>query len=58
MDHFCYKMLSVCHAFLSVHCSLVVTKWERAGLLALLCVVFCCVFVAFLRRFNKFLDIN
>ena len=52
MDHFRYKMLSVCHAFLSVHCSLVVTNWERAGLLALLCVVFCCVFVAFLRRFN------
>ena len=28
-----------------VHCSIVITCWERAGLLALLCVVFYCVFV-------------
>ena len=28
----------VCCVFLSVHCSLVVTFWERADLLALLCV--------------------
>ena len=27
----------VCHALLSVHCCLVVTCWERAGLLALVC---------------------
>ena len=40
-------MLRVCHAFLSVHCSLVVTCWERAGLLALLSVVFCFVFCRF-----------
>ena len=40
-------MLHVCHAFLSVHCSLVVTCWEKAGILALLYVMFSCVFVAF-----------
>ena len=40
-------MFRVCHAFLSVHCSLVVTCWERANLLALLCVLFYCVFVTF-----------
>ena len=37
----------VCHALLSVHCSLVVTYWERAGHLALLYVMFYCVFVTF-----------
>ena len=36
-------MVRVCHAFLSVQCSLVVTFWERADHLALLCVVFRCV---------------
>ena len=46
MDHFCY-LFSVCHAFLSVHCSLVVTCWGRANLLALLCVMFSCVFVTY-----------
>ena len=40
-------MFSVWHAFLSVHCSLVVICWERAGLLALLYVMFYCVFVTF-----------
>ena len=40
-------MFRVCHAFLSVHCSLVVTCWERANLLVFLCVVFYCVFVTF-----------
>ena len=30
MDHLCYF-----HAFVSVHCCLVVTCWERADLLAL-----------------------
>ena len=39
MDHFCY-LFCVCHAFLSVQCSIVVTCWERANLLALLCVIF------------------
>ena len=37
----------VCLVFLSVHCSLVVTCWERADLMALLFVVFNCVFVIF-----------
>ena len=32
-------MFRVCHAFLSVHCRLVVTCWERAGLIDLLCVM-------------------
>ena len=41
-------MFRVCHAFLSVHCSPVVTCWERADHLALLCVIFYCVFVTFL----------
>ena len=35
-------MFRVCNAFLSVHCSLVVTCCERANLLALLCVMFYC----------------
>ena len=30
-----------CHAFASVHCCLVVTCWERADLLALVCDVNC-----------------
>ena len=40
-------MSCVCHVFPSVHCCLVVTCWERADLLALLCdVKLCfCVFV-------------
>ena len=40
-------MIRVCHAFLSVHCCLVVSYWERAGLLALLYVLFYCIFVTF-----------
>ena len=32
----------VCHALASVHCCLVVTCWERADLLALVCVVYLC----------------
>ena len=47
MDHFCF-IFRVCHAFLSVHCGFVVNCWKRASLLALLCVVFSCVFVTFL----------
>ena len=41
--------LSVCHASLSVHCSLMVTRWEKAYLLALLYmyVMFSFVFVTF-----------
>ena len=41
-------LFRVCHAFLSIHCSLVVTCKERANLLALLYVMFSCVFVTFL----------
>ena len=41
-------MFRVWHAVLSVHCSLVVTFWERANRLALLSVVFSCVFITFL----------
>ena len=38
MDHFCFELMScVCHAFTSVHCRLLVTCWERAGLLPLVC---------------------
>ena len=40
-------MFRVCRVFLSVHCSLVVTCSERADLLALLCVMFYCVFITF-----------
>ena len=39
-------MFCDCHAFASVHCCLVVTCWERADLLALVCDVYC-VFVIF-----------
>ena len=37
----------VSYAFASVHCCLVVTCWERAGLLALVGDVYC-IFVTFL----------
>ena len=40
-------MSCVCHVFASVHCSLVVTCWERANLLTILCLVFYCGFVTF-----------
>ena len=46
MDLFCY----FCFVFVilsSVHCSPTVTCWERADLLALLYVMFSCVFVTF-----------
>ena len=35
----------ICHTVLPVHCSLMVTCWERTDVLALLCVIFSCVFV-------------
>ena len=47
MDHFCYLCFLLCHAFLSVHCSIVVTCWDRADLLTLFYVMFYCVFVTF-----------
>ena len=47
MDHFCYLyFVAVCHTVLSAHCSLVVTFWEGADLLALLHLT-SCVFVTF-----------
>ena len=42
-----FFVICVCHVFLSVPCSLVVTCWERADHLALLCVIFNCDFVTF-----------
>ena len=45
MDHLCF-LSGVSHAFVSVHCCLVVTCWERTGLLALVC-DFYCIFVTF-----------
>ena len=36
MEHLFY-LLCGCHAFASVHCCLVVTCWDRADLLALVC---------------------
>ena len=50
---FCGSFLSfmihvcLCYTVLSVPCSLVITCWEKADLLALLCVVFSYVFVSF-----------
>ena len=44
VDLFC---ICLCHIVLSVSCSLVVTCWERFGLLALLYVTCCSVFVTF-----------
>ena len=43
MDHFLLLMLlvDVCCAGVSIPCSLVVTCWERADLLAVVFVVFC-----------------
>ena len=40
-------LFHVCHAVLSVPCSLVVTFWERADLFGLFYVMFACVFVTF-----------
>ena len=51
MDHFCVLCLTLAFIYytvLSIICSLVITCWERADLLALLCVMFTCVFVTFL----------
>ena len=43
MDHFCY----LCFMYVMLYCLFLVC-WERADLLALLCVMFTCVFVTFL----------
>ena len=37
-----FLMSRVCHAFASVHWCLVVTSWERADPLALICDVWLC----------------
>ena len=37
-------MSCVCHAFASVYCRCVVTCWERADLLALVCDVLLCIY--------------
>ena len=42
MDRFCL-LCFVCLDTVSVPCSLVVTCWKRADLLAVVCVVFSCV---------------
>ena len=44
---FLLLIFRVCHAVFSVHCSLVVTCLKRANLLALLYVIFSCVFITF-----------
>ena len=41
IDFILLSVLYVCHVLFSVCCSFVVTCWERADLLALLCVMFC-----------------
>ena len=48
MDPFCYLcFVFVCRTVLSVPSSLVVTCWERAGLLAFLYVMVSCIVVTF-----------
>ena len=42
MQSFVLFMSCVCHAFASVHCCLVVTCFEKANLLALVCDVYLC----------------
>ena len=48
MDPFCllFFMFNVCYGYavMSVPCRLLITCWERVDLLALLCVMFSCVF--------------
>ena len=38
---FVFFVSCISHAFASVHCCLVVTCWERAWLLLVMCIVFC-----------------
>ena len=49
MNSFLLFVFHVYHyyAAISVYCSLVITCWERTDLLALLCLMFPCVFVTF-----------
>ena len=48
MDLFLLFMFHVClcYAVLSVSCSLMITCWETANLLSILCVAFSCVSIA------------
>ena len=46
-DCICVFRVCLCYTILSVPCSFAVTCWERAELLALLCVKFSCAFVTF-----------
>ena len=50
-------MSCVSHAFVSFHCCLLVTCWERADLLALVGDVYC-IFVTFVLIFAVFLTFN
>ena len=50
-------MFRVCHVVLSVHCSLVVTCWERDDLLALVYVMFYCVFSLFYEVWHLIVSI-
>ena len=46
--YFCYLFhVYLCYDVLSVPCSFVITCWKKGDHLALLCVVFSCVFVTF-----------
>ena len=47
MDLFSFLCVLSLPSVMSVYCNLVVTCWERADLLALLCVTFSCAFVTF-----------
>ena len=51
INPFCYLCfvfrVCLCYTVLSVPCSFTVTCQERDGLLALLCVIYSCVFVTF-----------
>ena len=43
MDNLFYLFMScLCHSFVYIHCCLVVSCWERADLLALVCDVNLC----------------
>ena len=41
MNHLCFFVSYVSHAFASIHCCIVFTCWERTDLLALLGDVYC-----------------
>ena len=51
MCHFMFHVC-LCYAALSVPCSLVITYYERADLMTLLCVLFSCVLSLFNMMFQ------